>query len=242
MKIFIANWKMQLDPAKSSRVARELVKNLRSYKGKVVICPDFLSLASVSKILAKSPLLLGSQDVSAYEHGAYTGEVAASDLYSLGARYVLIGHSERRFYLQESNKLLAAKIKTAVANKLIPVLCVGENALDRKKGRALAVIRTQLKGALSSLPMPVLRSLIIAYEPVWAIGTGVNCEAEKALQMKTTISEWCQRSGLKRTTILYGGSANPENAASFLKTNGFDGLLIGTASLIPKSFQQIVQA
>lgn len=239
MKIFIANWKMQLDPVASVKTARSLVRLFRNFKGRAVICPDFLSLAAVAKILNSSPLLLGAQDVSAYERGAYTGEVSALDLKFLGTTYVLIGHSERRSYLQESDKLLAAKIRMAVANKMIPVLCVGENALERKQGRALAVIKSQLRGALQSLPISSLRSLVIAYEPVWAIGTGLNCDRDKALQVKTTIIDWCRRSGLKKVPILYGGSVKPDNAISFLSGDAFDGLLIGGAGLIPRSFQQI---
>ena len=239
MKIFIANWKMQLDPAASLRTARGFARVFKNYTGKAVVCPDFLSLSSVAKVLAKSPLSLGSQDLSAFERGAYTGEISPVDLQSLGVKYSLIGHSERRSYLQESDKLIEAKIKTAVSNKIIPVLCVGENALERKQGRAMVVIKAQLKGALQSLPMSALRSLIIAYEPVWAIGTGLNCDRETALRVKATINEWCRRSDLKRVPVLYGGSVKPDNALSFLGNDGFDGLLVGGASLEAKSFRKI---
>ncbi len=239
MKIFIANWKMQLSPEMSVRTARQFVRVFKNYQGQAVLCPDFLSLAAVSKILAKSPLALGSQDLSAFERGAYTGEISPVDLQSLGVKYSLIGHSERRSYLQESDKLLAAKIKAAVSNKIIPVLCVGENALERKQDRAMAVIKAQLKGALQNLPTASWRSLIIAYEPVWAIGTGLNCDREKALRVKMTINEWCRRGGFRKTPVLYGGSVKPENAASFLDRNGFDGLLVGGASLDAQSFYKI---
>jgi len=239
MKIFIANWKMQLGPEESVRTARSFARVFKNYQGQAVLCPDFLSLTAVSKILAKSPLVLGSQDLSAFERGAYTGETSPVDLQSLGVKYALIGHSERRSYLQESDKLLGAKIKAAVSNKIVPVLCVGENALERKQGRAMAVIKSQLKGALQTLPMPVLRSLIIAYEPVWAIGTGLNCDREAALRVKATINEWCRRSGLKKIPVLYGGSVKPDNASSFLGSDGFDGLLVGGASLEAETFRKI---
>lgn len=239
MKIFIANWKMQLSPEESVRTARRFARVFRDYKGRALLCPDFLSLAAVSKILAKSNLSLGSQDLSAFDRGAYTGEISPLDLRSLGVEYSLIGHSERRSYLQESDKLLAAKIKMALSHKIIPVLCVGENALERKQGRAMTVIKNQLKGALQSFSIADLRSLIIAYEPVWSIGTGLSCDRDKALRVKATINEWCRRGGFKKVPVLYGGSVKPDNALSFLGSDGFDGLLVGGAGLDPESFRKI---
>ena len=167
-RIFIANWKMQLSPKAAVELAGALQRLLKNFKGKAVLCPDFLSLPLVAKKIKSGSLLLGAQDAAAYEHGAYTGEVAAADLATLGVKYVIIGHSERRSYLQESDKLLAAKIKMVLAQKMIPVLCVGENATERKQGKAASVVKSQLKGALQSLSASELRSLVIAYEPVWA--------------------------------------------------------------------------
>ncbi len=238
-KIFIANWKMQLSPLAAEKAAQAFARAFKGFSGTAVICPDFLSLRAVAGMIKKSSLFLGAQDVAAYPRGAYTGEVAAVDLASLGVKYVLIGHSERRSYLQETDKLLADKIRMALAQKIIPVLCVGENAAERKQGRAGAVIRTQLKGALQSLSAKELRSLIIAYEPVWAIGTGLTCEPKAANQIKNAIHEWCQRTGLKKAPILYGGSVKSENAETFLAAGGFDGLLIGGASLDAGSFRKI---
>lgn len=239
MKIFIANWKMELAPTEAEKRARAFVRVFKEYKGEAVVCPDYLSLASVAKIFKSSPLRLGAQDAAAHERGAYTGEVSAADLSSLGVKYVLIGHSERRNFLAESNKLLAEKIKMVLAGKMVPVLCVGENAAEKKQGRAASVIREQLQGALKSLPANTLHSLVIAYEPVWAIGTGVNCDPASAAQIRTIIREWCLRIGLKKVTVLYGGSVKPENAASFIGAGGFDGLLVGGASLEASSFKKI---
>ena len=241
-RIFIANWKMQLSPKAAVELAGALQRLLKNFKGKAVLCPDFLSLPLVAKKIKSGSLLLGAQDAAAYEHGAYTGEVAAADLATLGVKYVIIGHSERRSYLQESDKLLAAKIKMVLAQKMIPVLCVGENATERKQGKAASVVKLQLKGALQSLSASELRSLVIAYEPVWAIGTGLNCDMEKAGRIKAVITEWCRRAGLKRISILYGGSVKPDNVTTFLGPDGFDGFLVGGASLDALSFSRIVKA
>jgi len=241
-KIFIANWKMQLNPDEAVRNAKAFARQFKNFRGTAVVCPDFLSLASISKIFKNSPILLGAQDVAAFERGAYTGEISALDLAALNTKYVLIGHSERRSYLQETDKLLAAKIRMVLANKMKPVLCVGENAAERKQGKEAAVIKAQLKGALNYLSNNGVRSLLIAYEPVWAIGTGLHCDPEKALIIKRTILDLCKRSGLKKTPILYGGSVTEENASDFLSSGGFDGLLIGGASLKVDSFKKIVKS
>jgi triosephosphate isomerase len=240
-KIFIANWKMQLSPAEALRTAKDFVRVFKNFKGTAVVCPDFLSLAGVAKIFKNTPLLLGAQDAAAFERGAYTGEVSALDLATYNTKYVLIGHSERRSYLQENDKLLAAKIRMALAQKIKPVLCVGENAIEKKQGREAAVIKAQLKSALNYLSNNSVRSLLIAYEPVWAIGTGLHCDPEKALSVKNIIQELCKRAGLKKTPILYGGSVTVDNAADFLVPGGFDGLLIGGASLNADSFKNIVK-
>ena len=242
MKLFLANWKMQLSPAQSLLLAKSLVRVCKDFKGTAVLCPDFLSLTNVAKVLKNSPLLLGAQDAAAVERGAYTGEVSAADLKSVGVKYVLIGHSERRSHLQEDDKLLAAKITAVIEQQLIPVLCVGENAADRKQGRAASVIKAQLKGALQHLSATQARTLVVAYEPVWAIGTGINCDFDNAQRSLTVITDWCRRAGLKRPTVLYGGSVKLENARDFLGVDGFDGLLVGGASLEAKSFKKIVNA
>ncbi|MBN2884547.1 triose-phosphate isomerase [Patescibacteria group bacterium] len=240
-KIFIANWKMQLSPAEALKTAKDFVRVFKNFKGTAVVCPDFLSLSGVAKIFKKSPLLLGAQDVAAFERGAYTGEISALDLAAYNTKYVLIGHSERRSYLQENDKLLAAKIRMALSQKIKPVLCVGENAAENKQGKEASVIKTQLKGALNYLSDNGVRSLLIAYEPIWAIGTGLHCHPDKALKVKNTIQDLCKRAGLKKTPILYGGSVTADNAADFLVPGGFDGLLIGGASLKADSFKNIVK-
>lgn len=242
-KLFFANWKMKLSYKESLKQARLLKSALKDVKDGVVVCPDFLSIAALGKTFQGSNIELGSQDLAAYPNGAYTGEVAASDLYSLGVRYALIGHSERRSYLQESDKLIAAKIRMALANKIKPVLCVGENAAERKQGKAAAVIKNQLKGALQSLSASQLKSVIVAYEPIWSISSTAGalvCSPQEALEIKEKIKEWCQRSGAKSIKILYGGSVNPDNIKGFLPY--FDGFLIGSASLKTSSFKKIILA
>lgn len=239
-KLIVANWKMQLLSSEAQLLAQAYVKNLKDSKNKIVLCPDFLSLTEVSKLIKDSNIILGAQDLAAYERGAYTGEVSADSLKELGVSYVLVGHSERRSCLQETDKLIAEKIKKAVVNKIIPILCVGENGAERKQGRVNMVIRRQLKGALSALESNELNQLHIAYEPIWAIGSGRHCSVDQALAIKELIHDRCSKLGINKAKVLYGGSVNAENAKSFLEEGSFDGLLVGGASLTLDSFEKIV--
>ena len=239
-KIIVANWKMQLLPSEAKKLALSFLKSLVDVKNKIVVCPDFLSLAELTLLFKNSFISLGSQNLAAYDRGAYTGEIPAEALKELGVSYVIIGHSERRAYFQEGDKLIAEKIKKAVSNKITPILCVGENAADRKKGKANIVIRQQLKGALSNLNVKELKNLHIAYEPIWAIGSGLTCNLEEALAIKDVICDHCFKLGLKKVKVLYGGSVKPDNAVKFLKKGTFDGLLVGGASLDLESFKKIV--
>jgi triosephosphate isomerase len=239
-KLIVANWKMQLLPTEAKSLTNSFVKSLEFKKNKVVLCPDFLSLNLVVPLLMKTPIILGAQDVAAFTKGAYTGEVSAEALAAVGVTYVLVGHSERRSYLQESDKLLAAKLKQALQFKLTPILCVGENAAERKQGRANVVIRQQLKNALNSLTPKEIKKIYIAYEPVWAIGSGLSCDVEQAIAMKQMIVDRCHKMGAPKMKVLYGGSVKADNARFFLKSGAFDGLLVGGASLEINEFQKIV--
>lgn len=241
-KLFIANWKMQLLPAEAQKLTQAFSKISPQAKKQIIICPDFVSLALISQNFKNNHIALGAQDVAAFNQGAYTGEVGAESLFGLNVEYVLVGHSERRSYLQENDKLISAKLKMAISHGLKPVLCVGENAADRRQGRANVVIRRQLKGALSSLTLKEIKSVIIAYEPIWAIGKGVHCGIEQAMAIKNLISDYCLKMGLKKIKVIYGGSVNPDNASLFLKGQAFEGLLIGGASLDAHSFEKIVKA
>lgn len=241
-KLFIANWKMQLLPAEAKKLAKAFSKISTHLKDQIIICPDFVSLSLIAKNFQNNHILLGAQDVAAFDQGAYTGEVGAKSLLSLGVKYVLVGHSERRSYCQEGDKLISAKLKMAISHGIKPILCVGENAADRRQGRANIIIRRQLKGALSSLSLKEIKSVIVAYEPIWAIGKGVHCDIDQAIEIKNLISDYCLKMGLKKMKILYGGSVNSENASLFLKGKAFDGLLIGGASLEINSFEKIVKA
>lgn len=241
-KLIIANWKMQLLPKEAKILFKNFLKSLKGAENKIVICPDFLSLGVLAPLFKKYPLSLGAQNLAAFEKGAYTGEVSAAALAEIGVDYVLIGHSERRFYLQEDNRLIATKLKLALANNLIPILCLGENAAERKQGRANLVIRQQLKGALSNLSSKEIEHIYIAYEPVWAIGSGASCDLVQALKVKQAICDYCLKLGAKKVKVLYGGSVNSDNAVTFLKKGAFDGLLVGSASLKLESFKNIVIA
>lgn len=241
-KIIVANWKMELLSSEAKNLALSFAKSLTNSKNKIVLCPDYLSLADIANIIKGSGIFLGAQDLAANKMGAYTGEVSAESLKELGVSYAIIGHSERRSYLQESDKLIAEKIKKAVQNKLIPIICVGENGAERKQGIANVVIRRQLKSALASLKSNELHLLHIAYEPIWAIGSGRHCGLEQAEAIRELIYDRCLKLGLKETKVLYGGSVNPENAQSFLEEAGFDGLLVGGASLKLEGFRKIVNS
>jgi triosephosphate isomerase (TIM) len=241
-KLFIANWKMQLLPAEAQKLAQNFSKISHSPQKQIIICPDFVSLTLISKNLRSKQIALGAQDVAAFDQGAYTGEVGVKSLLSLGVEYVIVGHSERRFYLQENDKLISAKLKMAISHGIKPILCVGETAVDRRKGRSNMVIRQQLKGVLSSLALKEMKFVAIAYEPVWAIGKGTHCDIKQAIAIKNLINDYCSKIGLKSIKVLYGGSVNPDNASLFLKGKAFDGLLIGGASLDAQSFEKIVNA
>jgi len=244
-KLFIANWKMQLLPTQAQKLAQDFSKISSGAKDQIIICPDFVSLALISKNFKNKNIILGAQDLAAFDQGAYTGEVGAKSLSNLGVKYVIVGHSERRSYLQESDKLISAKLKMAISHGLKPILCIGENAADRQQGRSNAVIRRQLKGALSVLTLKEMKSIIFTYEPVWAIsknGKYAHCSIEQATAIKNLMIDYCSKIGLKRIKILYGGSVNPNNASLFLKGKTFDGALIGNASLDAQSFEKIVNA
>lgn len=241
-KLFIANWKMQLLPTEAQKLAQAFSKIIPPTDRQVVICPDFVSLALIAKKFNSNHIFLGAQDVAAFDQGPYTGEVGAKTLLSLGVKYVLVGHSERRSYLQEGDKLISAKLKMLISHGLKPVLCVGENAAERRQGRANLIIRRQLKGALSTLILKEIKSVIVAYEPIWAIGKGVHCDINQALAIRNLISEYCNKIGAKGMKVLYGGSVKADNASLFIKGKNFDGLLVGGASLDAHSFEKIVKA
>lgn len=246
--MFVAgNWKMNTDLVTARSLARDVVEAV-SDPGDVtvVVCPPFISLHDVSEVVRNTPVDLGAQNMHEEESGAYTGEVSAPMLRSVGCRFVIIGHSERRQYFGETDATVNAKIKRARAHDLRPIVCVGETLDERKSDRAQDVVGSQMKGALQGIEVDDPKRLTIAYEPVWAIGTGETATPEQAQEMHAFIRERLdEKYGeemARRIEILYGGSVKPNNAAELFGKDDVDGGLIGGASLKAEDFAAIVEA
>ena len=253
-RIIVANWKMNpetLLEAKKlfSSIKNWLGKNFNALKNiEVVICPPFVYLGSFSKLLkTKTPKLkpkLGAQDLFWEEKGAFTGEISPKMLKNLGVEYVIVGHSERRKILRESDEMINKKLKTAIKAKLKPILCIGETEKERKAGKTFKLLKAQLKMALKNISNIELQTsnLILAYEPIWAIGTGNPCKPEDAKEVLMFLKKFT-RSLVYSTNhpLLYGGSVNSQNAKEYIRV-GFDGLLVGGASLNENEFIEIIKS
>ena len=243
--LIIANWKMQLpDPAQELKLARAAVRGAKKYAGiDLVIAPSFLSLVPIKQSL-KSQIVLAAQDCAGGVKGAETGEVSPVALEKSGCKYVIVGHSERRARYGDNADLIAQKLNTifSFCPKLIPILCIGESAQERSGGRTESVINQQLE-VLRQKFSP-RQELVIAYEPVWAIGSGATPTPAECTTVYIQIRAWLTKNTapFKKISILYGGSVDMKNAASFLDEDGADGLLIGGASLKTTDLLGIVKA
>jgi triosephosphate isomerase len=246
-KIVAGNWKMNLDYAEGVSLFSEIVNMVKDeQKGEqlAVICAPFIHLNSLSK-LGGTAVKIGAQNCHQNESGAFTGEISAKMIKSVGCEYVIIGHSERRQYFAESDELLAAKTSAALKNNLIPIFCIGETLDERNNGSYFDVIKTQLSGGVFGLSAEEFSKVVLAYEPVWAIGTGLTATSEQAQEVHAYIrKEIAAKYGeqlAESTTILYGGSCNPKNAAELFAQKDIDGGLIGGASLKSRDFVDIVK-
>jgi len=233
--LIVANWKMNPLTLKGAKLLFDAVKRgVKDIKNvEIVICPPFIYLSNIQYL--KSNIKLGAQDCFWSERGAFTGEISPLMLKDLGVEYVTLGHSERR-KLGETDEMINKKIKAALKVKLKPILCIGETEKERKAGKTFQILKTQLKKAFVNLSNSQIVNLSIAYEPVWAIGTGNPCEPKEAKKVYLFL-----RKILKNIPILYGGSANSENAASYIQEANFQGLLVGGASLKAKEFIKLVK-
>jgi triosephosphate isomerase len=245
--VIAANWKMNLLPSKVKAYAEELKPLTAQAKWcDIVVCPPFVMIPAVQKAFRDCRISTGAQNLSEKEKGAYTGEVSAGQLADIGVHYVIIGHSERRSYYGETNLLVNEKIHAALGENLRPIVCVGESALEREMGVTAELVSLQVKLALSGVPAAKMRRIIIAYEPIWAIGTGKTATSEDAAAVCNTIRTVIRGLYGARTaravSILYGGSMNAKNARELLSQPDIDGGLIGGASLIPADFAAIVDA
>jgi len=230
-KLIVANWKMNpvsLEEAKN--IFEGIKKGVEGTEAKVVICPPFVYLAELKG------LTLGAQDIFYEEKGAFTGEVSAEMLKNLGVEYVIIGHSERRKYLGETDEVINEKIKKALESGLKVIFCIGETAEERKNGKKNEVLERQIKKGLAGVEN--LENVNIAYEPVWAIGTGNNCSIQETKESIDFIKKFVET----KTIVLYGGSVKGDNSKEYIKESEADGLLVGGASLNAEEFVKIVKS
>ncbi len=242
-KLIAGNWKMNLNRQESVNLAEDLRSGLpKSPAAEYVVCPPHVYLHEVIKALEGSALAVGAQDCSAFDDGAYTGEVSAGMLKDIGCKYVILGHSERRQYHSETDELVAQKAAKAHEQGLITIICVGETGGEREKGQEQEVVGRQLRNSLPDCA--TYKNTVIAYEPVWAIGTGKTAAPQDAGTMHSFIRQRLQAEadGGDLFRILYGGSMKPENAADLLSTANIDGGLIGGASLKADQFIAIAKS
>ncbi len=217
---------------------------LRSKVFDLVVCPSFTVLSDVQKAIAHMSLAisLGAQDCFWAERGAYTGEISPADLKDLGVKYVIIGHSERRAYLKETDEMINLKLKAVLATGLAPIFCVGETTEERESGGAEAAVLSQIQKGLAGLKVKNSQKILIAYEPVWAIGTGKSCEPKDAVKMHQFIKkEIAQMLDKEEVPMLYGGSVDEKNVLSYLEESAIDGVLVGGASVKPEIFSALLK-
>jgi triosephosphate isomerase len=242
--LVIANWKMHLTASEAAAYLKDLLPRLPAAADReIALAPAFTSLHAVAALLGDGPLRLAAQDLFWEDEGPYTGEVSAPMLQEIGVTYVLLGHSERRQHLGETDHMVNRKVRAALRSDLRPVVCVGEQEAARRSGRAASVVRTQLQRALEEIAPGDAPSLGVAYEPVWAIGTGNPARPEDASEMHEVIrTELVNRFGEPggRTRILYGGSVTHANIDALMGSPGVDGVLVGGASLRAVEFARIV--
>lgn len=246
-KIVAGNWKMNLSFEQGKELTEEIVERVSNNKKhcEVVIIPSFIHLAAIQRITEGYSVKIGSQNNHEKENGAFTGEVSAAMLKSVGVNYGLVGHSERRTYFNESNETLLAKTEALLAENIQAIFCCGEQLADRKNKKHFNIVEDQLK-VLWNLKPEEFEHVIIAYEPVWAIGTGETASAEQAQEMHAFIRDLIKKQkgekSAEATSILYGGSCNPSNAKELFAQADVDGGLIGGASLKIDDFMSIVKS
>ena len=247
--IIAGNWKMNKNLNEGIELAKEVNKlvNQNVHNNvEIILAPPFIHLTEINKIIDKKRINLAAQNCSKNKNGAYTGEISAEMIVSTGATHVIVGHSERREYQREDNPKIYQKILRAIENNLSPIFCCGEKLLERKAGNHFNVIEEQMIEGISNISSEDFKNLIIAYEPVWAIGTGLNATPEQAQEMhnyiRNLINDRYGEDISDNTTILYGGSCKPSNAHELFAKPDVDGGLIGGASLIAQNFIDIINS
>ncbi len=247
-KIVAGNWKMNTTPAEGAELAKAVAAASKEVPADVtlIVAPPFTHLDSVSKVLEGSSVALSAQNCADHESGAYTGEVSAKMIASLGAKYTILGHSERREYYGETSATLNKKMELAYANGLAPIYCVGEKLEEREAGKHFDIVRAQIEEVVYNLTPAQFASLVIAYEPVWAIGTGKTATADQAQEIhayiRKVLADKFGKEAADNCPILYGGSAKPGNAKELFSKPDVDGGLIGGASLVATDFIAIAKS
>lgn len=248
MKTIIGNWKMNLGVRESVALARASLLLLRGKKTvpDFVICPSFIALPDVHKIIARSSVSLGAQNISTQDQGAMTGEISARMLDEVGVTHVIIGHSERKFILGETDELINQKIINALEHHLVPIVCVGETDEEHSRGEQKKSVTHELAAFFKNVSLKRGQKIIIAYEPIWAIGTGQTPEVQETVEMHKHIREVCNEIFSSSTddqiSILYGGSVDGKNAYKFLREPVINGVLVGGASIKINQITQIIDA
>jgi len=243
--IIAGNWKMHLTTQEAVFLAEYLKRSLaEETEAETVVCPPFTSLFSVREVLQGTKLKLGAQNMFWELKGAYTGEISPAMLLDLGCQYVILGHSERREHFLETDQMVNKKAKTALANGINPIVCVGESLSQREAGQTEEVIREQVTHSLAEIGSGFVEKIVVAYEPIWAIGTGKTATAEIAAgvikHIRSILSQMYGEEKAQAVRIQYGGSVKPENIAELMAKDEIDGVLVGGASLEPASFSKIV--
>lgn len=240
--LIAGNWKMNLNVSDTKKMLSELVKIDLDKDVDALICPSFTSIYPAYEILKDSNIFLGAQNVSEFEDGARTGEVSTNMLKNIGVSFVILGHSERRSIYNETNEIVNEKVKRALAEELKVILCVGEEEIDRENNNHENIVKEQLINSLKNVKSS--ENLVIAYEPVWAIGTGKTCNPEDAEKMclfiRNTLSDIFSKEKAETIRILYGGSVKPANIKNLMTNENIDGALVGGASLKAKDFSDLV--
>lgn len=245
-KFIAGNWKMN----KTNQEARELVEGLKKELSgintlDIVVCPPFTALSEVSSIIKDTNIDLGAQNMYFEEKGAFTGEISPLMLKNVGCKYVILGHSERRGIFGEKSDLVEKKVVSAFSHGLIPILCVGETLEEREAGNTFNIVESELRNELKNLSKEQVNTIVIAYEPIWAIGTGKSATSSDAKQVidfiRDILKDMFDEEVSQNVRILYGGSVKPDNISSFMKEDTIDGALVGGASLKVDSFSKIVK-
>ena len=244
-KVIAGNWKMNLNIHQSQKLVSEIISGLgKDNKAEVIVCPPFTSLSEVSSLVKDTMVKLGAQNMHFEESGAYTGEISADMLKSVGCEYVILGHSERRVIFNESDELINKKIITALVKELKSIFCVGELLDQRERGETMQVVSHQINRGLEGVSSEQMKNVIIAYEPVWAIGTGKTATPQQAQEAHSFIRELISKNYstlvAENLIIQYGGSVKPENAGELLSQKDIDGALVGGACLKADSFLSII--